>query len=221
MKIVTIVSGGMDSTTLFFHLKDQGHEVFPVNFSYGGKHNARERRSFTALMESIGQPYQLVDINLSFLKSSSLLNPDIAVPHGHYAADNMKSTVVPFRNGIMLSYAVAIAEDLGYEAISLGNHAGDHTIYPDCREGFVEGFKQAAGIGTWANIALVAPFTNLRKEDIVKEAARLGRLPELMNSYSCYEGEEFHCGKCGTCQERKEAFQIAGVSDLTIYRDQG
>lgn len=220
MKIVAIVSGGMDSTTLYFHLKAEGHEVYPVNFSYGSKHNSQEREAFLRLMGQENIPFKLVDLDLSFLHSSLLTGGD-AIPHGHYAADNMKSTIVPFRNGIMLAYATAIAEDIGADAIALGNHAGDHTIYPDCRPEFVRGFSEASQAGTWKHIPVIAPFTHLRKENLVERAAELGVLPQLANSYSCYEGGPIHCGKCGTCVERKEAFLRAGDLDPTIYLQQG
>jgi len=215
-KVLVVCSGGLDSTVLYHKLQAEGNEVTPINFSYGSKHNQRERQS---AREIFGDKLIEIDIDLSFLKGSSLINRDIEVPKGHYEDETMKSTVVPFRNGIMLAYATAYAEDNGFDAVALGSHFGDHAIYPDCRESFSKAMKEAIKEGTYNNIELLTPFSNIRKEDIVKIGAELDILDIMAKTYSCYEGKEKHCGKCGTCVERKEAFELAGVEDPTEYQE--
>lgn len=137
------------------------------------------------------------------------------VPEGHYAAENMKSTVVPFRNGIMLSIAVGIAESNGLKKVLIANHGGDHTIYPDCRPEFIDAIDKAAQAGTFVDVQVSAPYTNITKADIARIGKRLGI--DYAETWSCYKGGETHCGKCGTCVERKEALAEAGIEDHTKY----
>ena len=146
---------------------------------------------------------------------SSLLDGAEAIPEGHYADENMKSTVVPFRNGIMLSIAVGIAESNELKYVMMANHGGDHTIYPDCRPEFVKAFDEAAKAGTYVNVGLLSPFTNWTKADIARRGKELGI--DYSETWSCYKGGDKHCGKCGTCVERKEALAEAGIEDPTIY----
>ena len=146
---------------------------------------------------------------------SSLLEGADAIPEGNYDDDNMRSTVVPFRNGIMLSVAAGLAETYGLKTILIANHGGDHAIYPDCRPGFVDAMGRAVAEGTYDGIRLSAPYTNITKAQIVERGARLG--VDYSDTYSCYRGGEHHCGTCGTCRERAEAFLLAGVPDPTVY----
>lgn len=209
-----VLSGGLDSTTgLYWAIKNSEH-VEAVFFNYGSHHNPREHACAVKTCEKLGIKLHEVKISLDGFKSSLL---DGEVPEGNYNDENMKSTVVPFRNGIMLSYAAGLAESLGLDTIVLGNHAGDHFIYPDCRPDFIENMKNAIRFGTNNAVELVSPFCNITKTDIVKIGAELG--VDFSNTYSCYKGGEIHCGKCGTCRERIEAFHDAGVTDPTKYED--
>ena len=162
-------------------------------------------------MEHLLLPLQFIH---DYFKSSLLEGAD-AVPEGHYADANMKSTVVPFRNGIMLAVACGIAESRGLKYVMIANHFGDHSIYPDCRAGFVRAMSQAMAEGTYDGITLFAPYTDISKTDIARRGAALGIDYSL--TYSCYKGGEKHCGKCGTCVERKEAMREAGIDDTTEY----
>jgi 7-cyano-7-deazaguanine synthase len=159
-------------------------------------------------------------INLGFMHQyfkSSLLEGADAIPEGNYADENMKSTVVPFRNGIMLSIAVGIAESNGLRYVMMANHGGDHTIYPDCRPEFVDAFDQAASAGTFVNVRLRSPYTHITKADIARRGKTLGI--DYAETWSCYRGGERHCGRCGTCMERREALAEAGIDDPTEYDD--
>lgn len=214
MKIVMICSGGLDSTVLYYYEKSLGNEIIPVNFSYGSKHNDAERERARSLIPDL----RFINIDLSFLKSS-LLSGQEAVPHGHYQAENMKSTVVPFRNGIMLSFAIGLAESEKAQCVMLGSHSGDHAIYPDCRPEFTEAISRAATEGTYNNIQVTSPFNSMTKGDIVRIGAELNIEDIMKETWSCYEGGITHCGKCGSCTERKEAFSVAGVKDYTFYKE--
>ncbi|MCL4167686.1 UNVERIFIED_CONTAM: hypothetical protein GTU68_057607 [Idotea baltica] len=146
---------------------------------------------------------------------SALLQSGDAIPDGHYEEENMKQTVVPFRNGIMLAIACGFAESVGASAVSIAAHSGDHAIYPDCREDFMRSMAAAMAVGTWDQVSLLRPFIDLRKEDIAARGAVLG--VDFSQTWSCYKGENLHCGTCGTCVERKEAFQLAELEDPTDY----
>lgn len=148
---------------------------------------------------------------------SSLLDGADAIPEGHYAAENMKSTVVPFRNGIMLSIACGLAESRGLSSVLIANHYGDHSIYPDCCEPFIKAMGDAMKLGTYAGIKIEAPYTTISKTDVAKIGKAIG--VDYSKTYSCYKGGEKHCGKCGTCVERKEALRDAGIDDPTEYED--
>ena len=211
---VIIVSGGMDSITLLYDHKDE--IALGISFDYGSNHNAREIPFAKMHCERLGIKH--ITINLDFMHQyfkSSLLDGAEAIPEGHYADDNMKSTVVPFRNGIMLSIAIGIAESNNLDQVFIANHGGDHTIYPDCRPEFINAIDAAATAGTYNNEKVVAPYTKITKSDIARIGKKLGI--DYTETWSCYKGGEVHCGKCGTCVERKEALAEAGIDDKTIY----
>lgn len=211
---VIIVSGGMDSITLLYDHKDE--IALGISFDYGSNHNAREIPFAKMHCERLGIKH--ITINLDFMHQyfkSSLLDGAEAIPEGHYADDNMKSTVVPFRNGIMLSIAIGIAESNNLDQVFIANHGGDHTIYPDCRPEFINAIDTAATAGTYNNVKVVAPYTKITKSDIARIGKKLGI--DYTETWSCYKGGEVHCGKCGTCVERKEALAEAGIEDKTIY----
>lgn len=211
---IIIVSGGMDSVTLLCEYKDR--IAVGVSFDYGSNHNAREIPFARQHCEILGIEHIVID--LAFMPKyfkSSLLDGADAIPEGHYADDNMKSTVVPFRNGIMLSIAAGIAESMGLKYVMMANHGGDHTIYPDCRQEFVNAMSEATKAGTFPAIEILAPYTGITKADIARRGKALGI--DYSKTWSCYKGGEHHCGKCGTCMERKEAMRDASIVDTTIY----
>ena len=213
---VIILSGGMDSVTLLY---DQQERIaLAVSFDYGSKHNDREIPFARLHCERIGIPHIVIplDFMTKYFKSS-LLEGGEEIPEGHYADENMKSTVVPFRNGIMLSIAVGIAESNDLRFVMMANHGGDHAIYPDCTPQFVDAFDEAARAGTFVKVGLLSPFTNWTKADIARRGKELGI--NYAETWSCYKGEEKHCGKCGTCVERREALSEAGIEDPTEYLD--
>ena len=211
---VIIVSGGMDSITLLYERKDE--IALGISFDYGSNHNAREIPFARMHCERLGIRHLV--INLSFIHlycKSSLLSGADKIPEGSYDDDNMKSTVVPFRNGIMLSIAVGIAESEGLKKVFIANHGGDHAIYPDCREEFIEAIDAASQAGTYERVRILAPYTNITKTDIALRGKQLGI--DYSETWSCYKGGEVHCGKCGTCVERKQALREAGLEDTTQY----
>ncbi len=211
-----IVSGGMDSITLLYEQRER--IALGISFDYGSNHNAREIPFAELHCKRLGIKH--ITVKLDFMHQyfkSSLLDGADAIPEGHYAADNMKSTVVPFRNGIMLSIAAGIAESQGLSNVFMANHGGDHTIYPDCRPEFVSAINEATRLGTYANVTVSAPYTNITKGDIARRGAALGI--DYSETWSCYKGGDKHCGKCGTCVERREALAEAGVEDTTEYEE--
>ena len=215
---LVVFSGGMDSTTALLWARREFSGVSAVSFSYGAKHNARELAAANVICRKLNIPR--LEIPLDFIGKyfhSSLLKTGGAIPEGAYNEDNMSSTVVPFRNGIMLAAAAGLAEDSGYSAVILGNHTGDHAIYPDCRPEFIDGMARAIETGTGGKVKLLSPFCNMTKGQIASLGASLG--VDYSLTWSCYNGREKHCGKCGTCQERKEAFREAGIPDPTVYED--
>lgn len=211
---VLIVSGGMDSITLLYDMQDR--IALGISFDYGSKHNSREIPFARLHCQRLGIPH--VTIPLSFMADyfkSSLLKGGEEIPEGSYDEENMKSTVVPFRNGIMLSIAAGLAESNGLKNVMMANHGGDHTIYPDCRPGFVSAMDEAIRHGTYADVRLVAPYTNITKTDIALRGKALGI--DYSETWSCYKGGLHHCGRCGTCTERREALAAAGIQDTTVY----
>ena len=203
-----VLSGGMDSTTMLHEYKDS--IGLAVTFHYGANHNAREAECARANCRMLG--IELVEIDLAFmgrLFESSLLSGAEAIPEGNYDDENMKSTVVPFRNGIMLSVAAGLAESRGLKVVMIANHGGDHAIYPDCRSGFIEAMAGAIAQGTYEHVELRAPYTGISKADIARRGKEIG--VDYSMTYSCYKGGEKHCGCCGTCRERHDAMLAAGL----------
>lgn len=203
-----ILSGGMDSTTMLHEFKNS--IGLAVNFNYGALQNAREAQCARRQCAMLG--IELIEIDLAFMGryfDSALLRSAEEVPEGSYADANMASTVVPFRNGIMLSIAAGLAESRGLKRVMMANHGGDHAVYPDCRPGFVDAMNAAIKAGTYAGIELRAPYTGLTKADIARRGKELG--VDYSLTYSCYKGGEKHCGKCATCIERRQALESAGI----------
>jgi 7-cyano-7-deazaguanine synthase len=213
---VIIYSGGLDSTTLLY--EERGRIALAVTFDYGSNHAAREIACARWHCEHLGIEHLVIDLAFigKYFDSSLTAGAD-AIPEGNYDDENMRSTVVPFRNGIMLSVACGLAESRGLRRVLIANHGGDHAIYPDCRPEFVKAMDSAMIAGTYEGVKLAAPYTNITKGDIVKKGVALGI--DYGKTYSCYRGKERHCGRCGTCQERKEAFKEAGIIDPTNYED--
>lgn len=204
----------MDSITMLYDYKDK--IALGISFDYGSNHNAKEIPLAKMHCERLGIKH--ITIPLDFMHQyfkSSLLESAEAIPEGHYADENMKSTVVPFRNGIMLSIAIGLAESNDLRHVYIANHGGDHTIYPDCRAEFIEAIDKASQEGTFARLTIEAPYTNITKADIARKGKELGI--DYSETWSCYKGLEHHCGKCGTCVERIEALAEAGIADTTIY----
>lgn len=215
-KALIILSGGMDSVTLLHEYRDS--IALAVTFDYGANHAEREIPLARLHCERLGIRH--IVIPLDFIRQyfkSSLLEGDEAIPNGHYADENMKSTVVPFRNGIMLAIACGIAESNGLTVVMIANHAGDHAIYPDCRGTFISSMSEAMAYGTYEHIQIDAPYSSLTKGEIALIGRELGL--DYSETWSCYKGGEKHCGKCGTCVERKEAMTYAGINDPTEYEE--
>ena len=213
---VIVVSGGMDSITMLHEFKDR--IALGISFNYGSNHNAREIPFAELHCKRLGIPHITIDLGFmpQYFKSSLLEGAD-AIPEGNYDEDNMKSTVVPFRNGIMLSIAIGIAESNHLPFVMMANHSGDHTIYPDCRLEFVKAMSKDAKILILDEPTVLVPYTNLSKADIARHGKTLGI--DYAETWSCYKGGEKHCGKCGTCRERQEALKEAGIEDSTVYEE--
>ena len=211
MRAVLIYSGGLDSTTLLYEYRE--HIALAVTFDYGSKHNAREIAYARENCGRLGIKHLVIPLDFMgrYFKSSLLLGGG-QIPEGAYAEDNMKSTVVPFRNGIMLSVAAGLAESYGLDTVLIANHSGDHALYPDCRPAFVEAMDAAVQAGTYEGVRVVSPYCGITKREIALRGKELG--VDFGLTYSCYKGGEKHCGKCGTCTERREALE---GFDPTIY----
>lgn len=214
--IVLIYSGGLDSTVLMYKLHNEGFTVLPLSFNYGQRHQ-KELGSAVAITQRLGLRHEIANLQgiTHLLKGSSQTDPSVPVPHGHYTAETMKLTVVPNRNMIMLSVAAALAVAEGIRDVGYGAHAGDHAIYPDCRQPFVDAMSEAFFVANEHKLWLHAPFLQMTKAEIVQLGNQL-HVP-FEKTWSCYEGGELHCGLCGTCVERIEAFDNAGVVDPTQY----
>lgn len=211
---VIIYSGGLDSTTLLYEECDR--VALAVTFDYGSNHAVREIACARHHCGQLGIEHLVIELGfMGRYFHSSLLSGGDAIPSGNYDEENMKSTVVPFRNGIMLSIACGLAESRGLKRVLIANHGGDHAIYPDCRPSFINAMDAAMRAGTYVNVEIAAPYTHLSKADIVRRGAKLG--VDYGETYSCYRGGEHHCGTCGTCSERREAFREAGIPDPTEY----
>lgn len=215
-KIVVVLSGGMDSTTLLYDAMNQWEEIYPISFHYGQKHN-REVNSAFDTCKKLGLPFKSLLIPLDQVAPSSLTRGDIGIPKGHYEDESMKQTVVPNRNMVFLAFATAYAIGIGAEIVAYGAHAGDHAIYPDCRGEFVEAMSEAMALCDYKPIELWVPYLYWNKADILKRGLELG--VDYSLTWTCYEGKELACGKCGACTERREAFREAGVEDPIKYEE--
>ena len=210
------LSGGVDSTTLLYEYREE--VACAVGFDYGSKHNAQELAAAKAICRELEIPYLIIPLAFigEYFRSDLLLSGG-EMQLGDYSEENMSSTVVPFRNGIMLSVLAGLAESRDLQQVLIANHFGDHAIYPDCRESFVKPMGEAITAGTSNGVKLVAPYTKLTKAEIVARGTRLG-VP-YGKTYSCYQGGERHCGRCGTCRERHDAFVANGLEDPTLYEE--
>jgi 7-cyano-7-deazaguanine synthase len=222
-RVVAVVSGGLDSTTMAYQLRAQGYSLSAISFDYGQRH--RKELAFAEQMAAdLDAPWTLIDLHAAgltnILTGSALTDDTVSVPDGHYADESMKITVVPNRNAIMLSIACALAVTRKAGAVAFGAHAGDHVIYPDCRPEFVRAFEAMISVAVegLASIEILAPFLSMTKTDIVRLGDEL-KVP-FERTWSCYKGGEVHCGTCGTCYERREAFAQAHVADPTAYESE-
>ena len=218
MKHVLILSGGLDSTTLLYDLLHQGHEVKALGINYGQRH-ARELEQAARICTEVNVEYRVADLRAlkPLMAGSSQTDDMVAVPHGHYAEESMKLTVVPFRNGLMLSVAAAWAISTKSDFITFAAHAGDHAVYPDCRPEFASAFNTALLLGDWHQVELARPYVKLTKAQIVAKGLALG-VP-YGHTHTCYEGTAEACGRCGTCTERLAAFEANGARDPLMYKD--
>lgn len=217
-KTVVVYSGGLDSTVLLCKLLAEGRKVKALSINYGQRHR-RELEAAGKICKLLKVEHRIVDLSglKTVLGGSSQTDDAVAVPHGHYEEESMKLTVVPNRNMILLAIAGAWAISLKYDSVAYAAHAGDHDIYPDCREEFVRPLAEALAHADWHTVELERPFLLYTKAEVVKVGALVGAQDAMAASYSCYEGRERHCGLCGTCQERRAAFRDAGVEDRTEY----
>jgi 7-cyano-7-deazaguanine synthase len=214
--VVVLLSGGMDSVAAFHEAMSQHKVVAAISFDYGAKHNHKELPFAAYHCRKFNIEHRVIPLNfVGELFKSDLLKSGGAIPDGHYEEQTMKSTVVPFRNGIMLSIAAGFAESKDATGLVIAAHAGDHAIYPDCREDFMKAMADAIRLGTYAGIKLLRPFITMTKAEIASRGQALG--VDFAHTWSCYKGGTLHCGTCGTCVERREAFLVAGIADPTIY----
>jgi 7-cyano-7-deazaguanine synthase len=217
-RTLVLLSGGMDSVVALHWARREQEVVGALSFDYGSKHNEQELACAAWQCAALGVAH--VQVALPFINehfASDLLRSGGEIPDGHYADETMRRTVVPFRNGILLAIACGLAESRGAEAVVIAAHSGDHAIYPDCREPFMQAMGTAMREGTYARLELMRPFIHLDKAAIARLGHELG--VDFAHTWSCYKGGEQHCGTCGTCVERREAFQQAGLVDPTGYRD--
>lgn len=214
-KVVVIYSGGMDSFTVLNRAIADGYEVYPLSFDYGQRHK-KELDYAARACTNLGVPHKIVDISaINQLIGGSSLTSEIDVPEGHYAEESMKQTVVPNRNMILLSLAIGYAVSLEANKVYYGAHSGDHAIYPDCRPEFVEKMNDVSLIANYEAVEIYSPYLNLSKIEILTDGLSLGL--DYADTWTCYNGREKACGKCGACQERLEAFEKNGIKDPLEY----
>jgi 7-cyano-7-deazaguanine synthase len=219
-KVVVLVSGGMDSVTALYEAAEKYRVIAGVSFNYGAKHNDREIPFAAYHCRRLGVRHEVISLDfMNRLFKSDLLKEGGEIPEGHYEESTMRKTVVPFRNGIMISIAAGFAESEGAEGLVIAAHSGDHAIYPDCREDFMRSMGEAIRLGTYARLEVIRPFIRMNKAEIARRGQELGI--DFARTWSCYKGGETHCGECGTCVERREAFILAGMKDPTVYQETG
>ena len=216
MKVVVLVSGGMDSVAALYDARETHEVIGALSFDYGSKHNDKEIPFAAWHCQKLAIPHRTIRLEfIGQLFKSDLLRSGGAIPDGHYEDASMKQTVVPFRNGILLAIAAGYAESNGAAGLVIASHAGDHAIYPDCREEFMKEMSEAIRLGTYAGIEILRPFGQKTKAQIAARGHELGI--DFGKTWSCYKGGEIHCGTCGTCVERREAFLLAALPDPTRY----
>jgi 7-cyano-7-deazaguanine synthase len=218
--VVVLLSGGMAAVTALYDADTRYDVVGAVTFHYGSKHNDREIPFAAFHARKLNVPHRVIRLDfIGELFESDLLQKGGDIPRGHYEEQSMKKTVVPFRNGIMLSIAAGFAESVGAHGLVIAAHAGDHAIYPDCREEFMKSIGDAIRLGTYAAVNLIRPFISITKAEIAVRGHQLAI--DYVQTWSCYVGGETHCGQCGTCVERREAFILARLPDPTPYLSTG
>lgn len=219
MKTLVVCSGGLDSVSLAHKVAAEQTLIGLISFNYGQRHS-KELDFAAKAAERLGVPHDIIDITtIGKHLTGSALTDNLDVPDGHYAEETMKITVVPNRNAIMLAIAFGLAAARQADAVAVAVHGGDHFIYPDCRPGFINAFQamQTQALDGYASVKLLAPFVEVPKSEIVREGAKYHT--PFADTWSCYKGGAKHCGRCGTCVERREAFHLAGVDDPTDYED--
>jgi 7-cyano-7-deazaguanine synthase len=218
MKAIVLFSGGLDSTVLATQMKQEATQTRLLSIDYGQRH-AKELDHSQKVADHLGLAHEILKLPQlgQILGGSSLTDKSIILPEGHYAEESMKSTVVPNRNMILLALAGGHALSIGFDTIAYAAHAGDHTIYPDCRPEFADAMNKALGLADWNDLNLHRPYVEMTKSDLVSLGEELNAPLQL--TWSCYAGGEIHCGKCGTCVERKEAFELANITDPTKYEE--
>jgi 7-cyano-7-deazaguanine synthase len=220
-KTVVVFSGGLDSTTLLYHLRAEGHELVAMSVDYGQRHLGRESAAAEAICSLLGIERQTVDLTamIACFGKNALTNHGMAVPEGEYSEATIPATTVPNRNMVLLSVGLAMAAGKGFDGVAFGAHGGEHTNYPDCKPGFAEAMDRAARECNAPPLYVLAPFVTWDKSGIVRRGAELGVPFEL--TWSCYQGDQVHCGLCTTCNDRRKAFKKAGVTDPTTYLQTG
>lgn len=214
-KVVVIYSGGMDSFTVLHKAIEEGKEVYPLTFNYGQRHS-KEIVYAANVCKTLNVGHKIVDISaINQLMAGNSLTDDIDIPEGHYEEDSMKSTMVPNRNMVLLSMAIAYAVSLDAKAVYYGAHSGDHAIYPDCRPEFVEKMNDVSQIANYDPVDIVSPYIKVDKIGILTDGLRMGL--DYGQTWTCYNGREHACAQCGSCQERLEAFEKNGVKDPLTY----
>ena len=214
-KVVVIYSGGMDSFTVLNHAIHAGHDVYALSFNYGQRH-VRELDAAAKICDSLKLSHKIVDITaMNSLMAGSSLTSDIDIPEGHYEAESMQSTVVPNRNMILLSLAIGYAVSIDAEAVYYGAHSGDHAIYPDCRPEFVEKMNAVSLIANYQPVRIEVPFLHNNKAEILAAGLSMGL--DYSQTWTCYNGRDKACGKCGACIERLEAFAANQQTDPLPY----
>jgi 7-cyano-7-deazaguanine synthase len=224
VKAIICFSGGMDSTTLATMYLKSGYALGLLSFNYGQRH-VKELRAAANVADHLAGldiapvSHQVMDLSHlgDLLTGSALTDPEFDVPDGHYTAESMRVTVVPNRNAIMANIAIGVASSAEADVIAMGMHAGDHAVYPDCRPEFVKSLRQTMthALKGFHTPRLETPFLH-KDKTFIAETGGLLQAP-LHLSWSCYKGNDLHCGKCGTCVERREAFELAGMTDPTEY----